>query len=291
MASTPPLDFYDAHKQLNRACAANNFEAGRQVITSVINTLGISECKRLLLTEDDAGATPMHKAHEATGRSETGDPALKLLILSYIVQLGAITDICRDGPYELLPMLGLLMPLGGHHGSEGKGEQQLLVDRAIKVREAALNDGDDDDDDDGSVMDEVRMKKEITVEVRNKWLTIYANLPHEGIGLGVAYEFVKEYDEREKWVKLQAWTNERSTIDKPSALGGALLRNVELVQDAQQAAIHLRASQRNIEAEKFDQLSERLQVVPLARAVRSVGTGPGGLCGSGGEGGEWLGVR
>uniref|UniRef100_A0A7S3BSD5 Ion transport domain-containing protein n=1 Tax=Haptolina ericina TaxID=156174 RepID=A0A7S3BSD5_9EUKA len=120
-------------------------------------------------------------------------------------------------------------------------------------------------------MDEVRMKKEITVEVRNKWLTIYANLPHEGIGLGVAYEFVKEYDEREKWVKLQAWTNERSTIDKPSALGGALLRNVELVQDAQQAAIQMRASQRNIEAEKFDQLSERLQLA-IATCLDYMGT-------------------
>ena len=51
------------------------------------------QAKDLLLTQDSAGLTPLQLANDASGESDSGPSALKLMLLSYLQALNAMDEM------------------------------------------------------------------------------------------------------------------------------------------------------------------------------------------------------
>ena len=213
-------------------------ETAKQIIERV-RTMndGETKLKQLLLLKNHDGETPIMLALDAAGDSDTGDSSLKLLLGGICLQLKMLPEMFSsssaseaDGiwnrPGFKLPEMGALL---------------VATDKGSLI------------DDDGN---ELVGEGEPYVEVLNE----YAELPHEGIGRIVAKAVLEEFDEATGWKRSTPWKQASGTYHTPSRLGGAFARVCELAQDAAEAATMCEADYRISEAEKYKELSARVQV-------------------------------
>ena len=228
----------DGNTPMHHACEQNEVETAKQIIERV-RTMndGETKLKQLLLLKNHDGETPIMLALDAAGDSDTGDSSLKLLLGGICLQLKMLPEMFSsssaseaDGiwnrPGFKLPEMGALL---------------VATDKGSLI------------DDDGN---ELVGEGEPYVEFLNE----YAELPHEGIGLIVAKAFLEEFDEATGWKRSTPWKQASGTYHTPSRLGGAFARVCELAQDAAEAATMCEADYRISEAEKYKELSARVQV-------------------------------
>ena len=228
----------DGNTPMHHACEQNEVETAKQIIERV-RTMndGETKLKQLLLLKNHDGETPIMLALDAAGDSDTGDSSLKLLLGGICLQLKMLPEMFSsssaseaDGiwnrPGFKLPEMGALL---------------VATDKGSLI------------DDDGN---ELVGEGEPYVEFLNE----YAELPHEGIGLIVAKAFLEEFDEATGWKRSTPWKQASGTYYTPSRLGGAFARVCELAQDAAEAATMCEADYRISEAEKYKELSARVQV-------------------------------
>ena len=112
----------------------------------------------------------------------------------------------RTGHYDLLPQLGGLISLGEPNSRELK----VLLGSVAMAR---ANEGIDVSEGD----------KMLRHDCMAKWLNVYAELPHEGIGLCVANAFVEAFPERDSWAVQKPW-RDSNFQNTPSELGAVFLQ-------------------------------------------------------------------
>ena len=113
----------------------------------------------------------------------------------------------RTGHYDLLPQLGAIISLGEPNSSE----LQVLVGCEAAERSKEGTDVEDSED-------------KIRQNCMTKWLEVYAELPHEGIGLCVANAFVEAFEERDAWAVSKPWRDNAQLHNVESQLGAVFLK-------------------------------------------------------------------
>ena len=82
-------------EELHHACTENDFDLARPILVSMIAEGGSERLNSMLQAEDEYGQSPLRIAATASGRSDTGDPSLKLLLLTCLHEIGATEDLFR----------------------------------------------------------------------------------------------------------------------------------------------------------------------------------------------------
>ena len=81
--------------ELIHACTENDFDVARQIIVTTLRERGPERLNSMLQAEDTYGQSPLRLAANASGRSDTGDQAVKLLLLTCLNEIGATEDLFR----------------------------------------------------------------------------------------------------------------------------------------------------------------------------------------------------